>query len=132
MMSWSSRKKKEGIFSTVYFVRRKFFNIYVLNTLSEYTHFYISKHITSYTFFCLFLKSLKAFSVSLKTNTGKWINLKVIFSSFYALDLLTKAFSSGLFLFLEIYNSDKVMLSSGWRLPNLPRMIHVLWSFWHE
>ena len=36
----------------------------VLNTLSEYTYFYISKSITSYTF-CLFLKSSKAFSVSL-------------------------------------------------------------------
>ena len=24
-MSWSSRKKKEGIFRTVYFVRREFF-----------------------------------------------------------------------------------------------------------
>ena len=29
--SWSSRKKKEGIFCTVYFVRREFFNICVLS-----------------------------------------------------------------------------------------------------
>ena len=36
----------------------------VLNTLSEYTYFYLSKNITSY-IFCLFLKSPKAFSVSL-------------------------------------------------------------------
>ena len=36
----------------------------VLNTLSEYTCFYISKDITSQ-FFCLFLKSWKAFSVPL-------------------------------------------------------------------
>ena len=37
----------------------------VLNALSEYTYFYISKKSTSYTF--LFLKSSKAFSVSLNT-----------------------------------------------------------------
>ena len=37
----------------------------VLNTLPEYTYFYVAKYITSYTFHCLFLKSLKAFSVSL-------------------------------------------------------------------
>ena len=37
----------------------------VLNTLSEYTYFYISKNSTSYTF--SFLKSSKAFSVSLNT-----------------------------------------------------------------
>ena len=36
----------------------------VLNTLSGYTYFYISKNITSY-FFACFLKLLKAFSVSL-------------------------------------------------------------------
>ena len=64
-MSWSSRKKKEGIFSTVYFVRRKFFNIYVLNTLSEYTYFYISKHITSYTFLLDF-KIVESFQCVLK------------------------------------------------------------------
>ena len=46
VMSWSSRKKKEGIFCTVCFVRRKFFKhmcfilIYsVLNTHLEYTYF---------------------------------------------------------------------------------------------
>ena len=36
----------------------------VVNTLSQYTYIYISKNITLYTF-CLFLKSLKAFSISL-------------------------------------------------------------------
>ena len=48
-------KRKESIFCTVYFVRRKFFkNLWfismhsVLNTLSEYTYFYKSKNITSY------------------------------------------------------------------------------------
>ena len=59
VMSWSSPKKKEGIFCTVYFVRRIFFNIClcsilmcsVLNTLSKYKYVYISKDITSCTFF---------------------------------------------------------------------------------
>ena len=37
----------------------------VLNTLLEYTYFYISKKHDSTHFCCLFLKSLKAFSVSL-------------------------------------------------------------------
>ena len=36
----------------------------VLNTLSEYAYFYISKNITSYTFVACFLKSSKALSVS--------------------------------------------------------------------
>ena len=49
-MSWISRKKKEDIFCTVYFVQRGFFedlcfmSMYsILNTPSEYTYFYISK-----------------------------------------------------------------------------------------
>ena len=56
-MSWGSRKKKESIFCNVYFVQRIFFqqlhfiSMYsVLNTLSLYTYFHISKRITSYTF----------------------------------------------------------------------------------
>ena len=59
-MSRSSRKKKEGIFCIVCFVRRNFFyhvfylNDSVLNTLSEYTYFHKSKNITSYTFFLVF------------------------------------------------------------------------------
>ena len=60
-MSLSSRKKKEGGFFTVYFVRREFFfdlcfiSMYnVLNTLSQYTYFYISNNITSYTFVACF------------------------------------------------------------------------------
>ena len=59
-MSRSSRKKKEGIFCTVYFVQIEFFehfwfsSIYsALNTLSEYTYFYI-KNINSYTFVACF------------------------------------------------------------------------------
>ena len=31
VMSWSSRKKKKGIFCTVYFVRRNFLKIFVLS-----------------------------------------------------------------------------------------------------
>ena len=62
-MSWSSQKKKKGIFCTIYFVQRNFFffNIYfismysILNTLSEYKHLYISKNITSYTFLLVFI-----------------------------------------------------------------------------
>ena len=40
----------------------------VLNTLSEYTYFYISKKHYFIHFYCFFLKSLKAFSVSLSTT----------------------------------------------------------------
>ena len=72
-MSWSSRKKKEGIFCTAYFIQKKFFShlcftsVYsVLNKLSEYTYFYISKNIALCTFY-LFLKPSKAFSVIFKT-----------------------------------------------------------------
>ena len=59
-MSWSSQKKNGGIFCTVYFVQRSFliFVFYldyiVLNTLSEYAKFYISKNIASYTFLLVF------------------------------------------------------------------------------
>ena len=56
-MSWSSRKKKEGIFCTLYFVQIKFLqhmsfiSVYsVLNALPEYTYFYISKNFILYTF----------------------------------------------------------------------------------
>ena len=60
LMRWSSRKKKEGIFCTVYFVGREvfrdlyFISMYsVLNTLIYFQNihtFYITKSITSYTF----------------------------------------------------------------------------------
>ena len=36
VMSWSSRKKKEGIFCTVYFVRKEFFKICVLSDCIVY------------------------------------------------------------------------------------------------
>ena len=61
VMIWSSRKKNEGVFCTVYFVRSKFFynfcfiSMYcVLTALSEYTYFFISKNITLYTFLLVF------------------------------------------------------------------------------
>ena len=60
-MNWSSRNKKQGLFCTFYFARRKFFSHLrfismhrVLNTLSECTYFYISKNINSYTFLLVF------------------------------------------------------------------------------
>ena len=56
VMSWSSRKKKEDVFCTVYLVRRNFFNIYVLSQCIVYwIHFHnihtftYKKNITSYT-----------------------------------------------------------------------------------
>ena len=56
VMSQISQKKEEGIFRTVYFVQREFFkglcfiSMYsVLNTFSEYTYFYKTRNITSYT-----------------------------------------------------------------------------------
>ena len=64
VMSWSSGKKKEGFFVSFLLSKGNFFKICfismysVLNTLSEYTHFYISKNITSY-ICCLFLKLTK-------------------------------------------------------------------------
>ena len=68
LMSWSQRKKKEGIFCTVYLVT---FVFYLNVQCIEYTfRKYILLHIQKYYlihFCCLFLKSSKAFSVSLRT-----------------------------------------------------------------
>ena len=72
VMSWGSRKKKESIF----WPEVIFFNICVLspqcmysvlNNLSEYiaTLLHIKKHYFIH-FCCLFLRSLKAFSVSIR------------------------------------------------------------------
>ena len=67
-MSWSSRNKKKGIFYTC---PKGLFSIFVfyLNVCIEYTfRIYILLHIKKYYFIhfcCLFLKSSKAFSVSL-------------------------------------------------------------------
>ena len=65
-MSWSSRKKKEGIFCNVYFVRNKFFN-----SIGYTFRIYVLLHIKNHYFIpfcCLFLKSLKAFGVSFRTS----------------------------------------------------------------
>ena len=77
VMSWSSRKKKECIFCNDYFcLKNFFFNICVLSQCVvcwinfENIYFYILKNITSYDF-CLFLISLKAFSVSWKKEWEK-------------------------------------------------------------
>ena len=79
-MTCDSRKKKEGIFCTAYFVRREFFkdlcfiSMYsVLNTLSEYTYLYILKTITSYAFVAYFQNRRKPsvcpeMSVNLSNN----------------------------------------------------------------
>ena len=47
----------------------------VLNTLSEYTCFYISENSTSYTVL-LFLKSLKAFSIPLRKKACAKIDVR--------------------------------------------------------
>ena len=58
VMSWSSQKKNEGIFCRVYLYC-------VLNTLSEYTYFFISKNITPYAFL-LFFKMVESLQCILK------------------------------------------------------------------
>ena len=60
VMSWSSRKKKVGICTfilsdEIFFQHICFISMYsVLNTLSDYTFFYILKNITSYNFVLVF------------------------------------------------------------------------------
>ena len=60
VMSWSSQKKKMAFFVPFILSERNFFKICfilmhsVLNTLLEYTYFYISENITSYTFVACF------------------------------------------------------------------------------
>ena len=71
-MSWCSRKKKEGIFCTVCFVRRDFFfkicfmlMYSALNTLSEYIYFYITKTLL-HTLLLLILKIVESLQSILK------------------------------------------------------------------
>ena len=69
MVSWSSQTKKEGIFCTVYFVRRKFFCILDVYWIKYTFRIHILVHIKKHyfiRFFCLLSKSSKAFSVSLR------------------------------------------------------------------
>ena len=80
VMSWSSQKKKEGIFSTVYilsernFFRMCFFSMYsVLNTLSKYiSHIknYISKT-SLHTLLLLVSKIVESLHVSLRYIESK-------------------------------------------------------------
>ena len=77
-MSWSSRKKKESSFCTVYFIRRKFFLTFVFYLsiwCIEYTfRIYILLHTKKHYFIhfcCLFLKSSKAFYVSVSCSPKK-------------------------------------------------------------
>ena len=72
VMRWISRKKKEEIFCTVYFVQRKlFWHIWFISIIVYKIHFQ-NVHTFTYqktlfhTHFCCFLKSSKIFSVSLK------------------------------------------------------------------
>ena len=79
VISWSSRKKKEVIFSTIYFVRKKFLNICVLFHCIECWIHFQNIHTFTYqksllhTIFCLFLKSSKAFS--LKSYSPLYVTL---------------------------------------------------------
>ena len=76
-MSWSSRKKIQGIFAPFILSEENtfqdlcFISMYsVLNTLSEYTSFCISKNITSDTFLLVFkiVESLHCILKSLTKN----------------------------------------------------------------
>ena len=75
VLRWNSPKKKEGIFCTVYFLTFVFYrNVQWLEyTFGIYILLHIKKHYFI-NFCCLFLKSLKAFSVSLNRKiTQKFI-----------------------------------------------------------
>ena len=91
VMSWKERKKiaffvivilSEGNLYDMCFVS----TYSVLNKLSKYIYFYISKNITSYTFLLLSktLKSSKVFCVSLITDIN-WSISKRISSSSYSI-----------------------------------------------
>ena len=78
-MSWSSLKKKEGVIRAFFFVWKKFFwNICVLSQCIVYWIHFHNIHTFTYqktllhTLFYLFLKSSKAFSVSLNLRPQKW------------------------------------------------------------
>ena len=74
-MSWSPRKKKEGIFCTIYFVKSHFFDI-ILHIKKDYLiHFCF-----------LFVKSSKIFSISLTVNAPLHPNQLFNFFIIYALN----------------------------------------------
>ena len=74
VMSWSSWKKKEGIFVPFILSKRKFFSICVLSQFIVYWIHFQNKYTFTYQktilhkLFCLFLKSSKAFRGSLSSN----------------------------------------------------------------
>ena len=80
LMSWNWRKKERVGFLTIilsegFFYYFGFILVHtVLNKLSEYIYFYISKNIISNNF-CLFLKLSKAFSAFLKTFQIRYIQV---------------------------------------------------------
>ena len=93
VMIWSPRKKKEGIFCTAYFVRRKIFLTFVfyLNlSFRIYIHLTYQKTLC-HTLFCLFLSA----SLICKFNMF-WINFDQNVSSiqfqYYELQVLDNAF----------------------------------------
>ena len=74
VMSWSSWKKKEGIFVPFILSKRKFFSICVLSQFIVYWIHFQNKYTFTYQktilhkLFCLFFKSSKAFRGSLSSN----------------------------------------------------------------
>ena len=79
MISWSSRKKIEGIFCTVHFVRRKFFNICALTQYIMYWILFQNIHTFTYqktllhTILLLVFKIVESLQLSLKI----WINYQL-------------------------------------------------------
>ena len=72
VMNWSSEKKEESIFCSIYFVRTKFFMTFVfflnVQCIEKTFGIFILSHVKKHYFIhfcCLVLKSSKAFSVSL-------------------------------------------------------------------
>ena len=71
VMSWSSRKKKRVFFAPFILPKGMFFNICILSQCivywihSQNIHTFTHQKTLLHTVFCLFLKSLKFFSVSL-------------------------------------------------------------------
>ena len=142
MIRWSSQKNKEDVFcdGDVYFALRNFFHYLcfislhrVLNKRLEYLYFYIPKNITSYAFFFLFLKSPKAFSLSLSYQPHP--NFFRVFNWFSKFDLCCRfslatcfVYQSVTFLsfkiemesrgerYVEIRVSISAMVTNSWRV----------------
>ena len=92
VMSWSSRKKKGGIFCTVYFVQTEFFlrSVFYLNAQciehNFKTFFLHIKKRYFIQFCCLFLKSSNTFSVSL--NELRFTLFELVFQLFSTVTIL--------------------------------------------